>query len=149
MPSQTDFDVAVVLRTVIFRLHRQMRRESDGLGGPNAFAAILLTTIRREPGIGVNELAARENMRAASMSVHIKQLEAAGWILRCQNTHQDKRRVGLRITDEGERLLAEVRRRRTDWLAGRVATLTVEDRAALRAASAALQQLGEAVNESC
>lgn len=148
MPSQTDFDIAVALRTVIFRLHRQMRRESDGLG-PNAFAAILLTTIRREPGIGVNELAARENMRAASMSVHIKQLEAAGWILRCQNTHQDKRRVGLRITEEGERLLAEVRRRRTDWLAGRVATLTAEDRAALRAASAALQKLGEAVNESC
>lgn len=147
MPNQPEFDAADVLRTAIFRLHRLMRREGDGLE-PNAFATILLTTIRREPGIGVNELAARENMRAASMSVHVKQLEAAGWILRCQNTHQDKRRVGLRLTPEGERLLAEVRKRRTDWLAGRVATLSEADRVALREAAPALQKLGEAINES-
>ena len=47
------------------------------------------------------------------------------------------------MTPEGRKLVAEVRKRRTDWLAGRIAKLDPDDREALGRAVRALQHLGE------
>lgn len=137
-----SIDLAAQLRPAILRLNRLLRRETQAFG-VSPLMVMLLSTIDKEPGIGVNDLANRENMRAASMSSHVKQLEAAGYIQRDQTLHTDKRRVGLAVTPEGRRLVAEVRKRRTDWLAGRVATLDPDDRAALARAVGALRHLGE------
>ncbi|MPS28015.1 MarR family transcriptional regulator [Pigmentiphaga sp.] len=135
-------DLAAQLRPAILRLNRLLRRETQAFG-VSPLMVMLLSTIDKEPGIGVNDLANRENMRAASMSNHVKQLEAAGYIQRDQTLHTDKRRVGLAVTPEGRKLVAEVRKRRTDWLAGRITTLDPDDRAALARAVGALRHLGE------
>ncbi len=142
-PSSNDaFELAAQLRPAILRLNRLLRRETQAFG-VSPLTIMLLATIDKEPGIGVNDLAHRENMRAPTMSKHIKQLEEAGLVRRDLTLHADKRRVGLAITPQGRKLVADVRKRRTDWLAGRIAKLEPESRAALGAAVDALRRLGE------
>ena len=135
-----EIELAAQLRPAILRLNRLLRRETLAFD-ISPLMVMLLSTIDKEPGIGVKDLANRENMRAASMSSHIKQLEAAGYILRDQTLHADRRRVGLTVTPQARRLVADVRKRRTDWLAGRIGMLDPDDRAALARAVQALRHL--------
>ena len=124
MPTAVSADPTAIanrLRPALLRLNRELRREIHSLG-VNGGQVTLLIQIGREPGIGVNELAARERMSAPGMSKAIGCLEAAGLLRRTELA--DKRRVGLELTDEGERVLASVKRRRTAWLADRLRGLT-------------------------
>ena|SRR5438105_12496987 len=124
MPTAVSADPTAIanrLRPALLRLNRELRREIHSLG-VNGGQVTLLIQIGREPGIGVNELAARERMSAPGMSKAIGRLEAAGLLRRTELA--DKRRVGLELTDEGERVLASVKRRRTAWLADRLRGLT-------------------------
>ncbi|VCU71731.1 MarR family protein [Pigmentiphaga humi] len=140
--SPESIELAARLRPAILRLNRMLRRETQGFG-VSPLMVMLLSAIDKEPGIGVSDLAARENMRAASMSHHIKQLEAAGYIQRDQTLHTDKRRVGLAVTPLARTLIADVRKRRTDWLASRIGMLPPSSRDALKQAMDALSRLGE------
>ena len=59
---------------------------------------------------------------------------------------EDRRRVGLELTEEGAKLLRRIRARRTTWLAERLGQLDEADLAALAAATPALRKLlGERV----
>lgn len=142
LSSNDAIELAAQLRPAILRLNRLLRRETRAFD-VSPLMVMLLSAIDKEPGIGVNDLANRENMRAATMSNHVKQLEAAGYIQRDQTLHADRRRVGLAVTPQGRKLVADVRKRRTDWLAGRIAKLEPDSRAALGAAVEALRRLGE------
>src|SRR3954470_12150440 len=117
------------LRPALLRLNRELRREGSALGISGG-QATLLHLISRSPGAGVRELAVREGMSAAGMSGHVDRLQAAGLVRRVRST-DDRRRVGLEVTDEGNRMLRAVRRRRTAWLAQRLGRLSP---AGLRAA---------------
>jgi len=75
------------------------------------------------------------------MSSHVKRLEAAGWVGRDEASEEDRRRVGIRLTAKGLKALDAIRRRRNDWLAARLSTLSSEARAALAAAAEPLTQL--------
>ena len=76
----------------------------------------LLAAIREEPGVGVRELARASGCRRPRMSGYVDRLEAAGLVVRGP-VEGDRRRVGLRLTDAGRRLLRSTRRLRTAWLA--------------------------------
>jgi DNA-binding MarR family transcriptional regulator len=115
-------DVANRLRPVLLHLSRHLRRETHALGLTSGQASVL-AAIRSTPGIGVNELAAREGMAAPSMSGHVDRLEAAGLVARLRAESGDRRRVGLTVTRDGVRALDDVRRRRTAWLAQRLKNL--------------------------
>ena len=82
-------------------------------------------------------------MSAAGMSGHVDRLEAAGLLRRVPST-QDRRRVGLEVTDEGVRMLRAVRRRRTAWLASRLGRLSPGELEALESALEPLERLIEA-----
>jgi DNA-binding MarR family transcriptional regulator len=131
--TQTD-TVALVdrLRPVLLRIARELRREARS-AGVNAGHVALLATITQRPGIGVNELAARERMSPAAMSGHINKLVRAGYVQRTPS-EADRRRVGLTLTDEGRRVLRNVRSRRTVWLARRLDRLSAGELAAIEAA---------------
>jgi DNA-binding MarR family transcriptional regulator len=73
------------------------------------------------------------------MSKHVDRLERDGLVTRTPSA-DDRRRVGLTLTDEGRRVLRRVRSRRTAWLAGRLKALSDEQ---LRAIDAAIEPLGE------
>lgn len=137
--------IADLLRPAILRLNRDLRRETREAIGLSPFQTLILASLHQEPGLGVNELAARERIKPPSMSVHIKQLEAAGLLRRIEGAHNDRRRVGLAITDAGEKVLAQVRDLRTQWLAGRIARLSAEERDSILRAVAPLIKLSEQV----
>jgi DNA-binding MarR family transcriptional regulator len=72
------------------------------------------------------------------MSGYIDRLEGAGLVARVRS-EEDRRRVGLRVTGEGVRVLRSARSRRTAWLAQRLRRLTDAERTAI---AAALEPLG-------
>jgi len=124
--------VAESLRPVLLRIGRELRRETRAVGvSPEQVA--LLVAIKYAPGIGVGELAAQERVSAPAMSNHVDRLERDGLVTRTPSA-DDKRRVGLRLTSEGQRVLRRVRSRRTAWLASRLGRLGPDELAAIEAA---------------
>jgi DNA-binding MarR family transcriptional regulator len=134
-------DLAEQLRPVLLRLNRELRRELHGLGVTGGQAS-LLVAIKRTPGVGVNELAARERVSPPAMTGAIRRLERAG-LVRRQTDPADRRRRGLYVSDEGARVLRAVKRRRTAWLAARLRALDEKERRAVERAVAPLARLLE------
>ena len=134
--------VANRLRPVLLKLNRHLRREIHSLGVTGGQASLLFT-IQRQPGIGVRELAALERMSAPGMSKYVGRLEAEGLIVR-EPSVEDRRRIGLRVSPEGERVLRSVKSRRTAWLAARLKQLS---EAELETVDAAIESLQELIDE--
>jgi DNA-binding MarR family transcriptional regulator len=131
--------VADRLRPVLLRVGRELRREAREAGvSPEQVS--LLVEVKYSPGIGVNELAARERVSAPAMSNHVDRLERDGLVTRTPSPN-DRRRVGLTLTDEGKRVLRRVRSRRTAWLASRLGALDAAELAAVEAAVEPLSRL--------
>jgi DNA-binding MarR family transcriptional regulator len=130
--------VANRLRPVLLRLARELRREIHSIGVTGG-QVTLLTQIAKSPGITASELAERERVSAPGMSGHLVRLEAAKLIERTRA--QDRRRIGLFITDEGQKVLKSVRKKRTAWLAGRLQRLEPEERERIESAIDALEKL--------
>ena len=120
--SADPLAVANRLRPVLLQLARELRREVHPLGVTGGQVS-LLVAIRRVPGIGVRDLAAREGVSAAAMSRHVSRLVGAGLVRRLEGPGGDRRRVGLELTEDAERVLRLVRSRRTAWLAARLESL--------------------------
>jgi DNA-binding MarR family transcriptional regulator len=131
--------VAADLRPVLLRLARELRKETEQLG-ITARQATLLWLVKRSPGLSLAELAAEEGISPPALSGHVDRLERAGLIDRVRSS-EDRRRVGLRLTDEGARLLRRVRARRTTWLTERLGTLEPAELQAVEEAIPALQRL--------
>jgi DNA-binding MarR family transcriptional regulator len=131
--------VASDLRPVLLRLARGLRRETEQLG-VTARQATLLWLVKRNPGLSLAELAAEEGISPPALSGHVDRLEGAGLLERVRST-ADRRRVGLRLTDDGALLMRRIRARRTTWLAERLRTLEPAELASVEAAIPALQRL--------
>jgi DNA-binding MarR family transcriptional regulator len=131
--------VADELRPVLLRLARELRKETEQLG-VTARQATLLWLVKRSPGLSLAELAAEEGISPPALSGNVDRLERAGLLARVRST-EDRRRVGLELTEEGVRLLRRIRARRTTWLAGRLGELGAADLDALAAAAPALRKL--------
>lgn len=135
--SADPLAVATRLRPVLLQLARELRREVHPLGVTGGQVTLLIS-IRRTPGVGVRELAAREGVSPAAMSRHIARLVRAGLVRRTAGAGGDGRRVGIELTEEAERVLRLVRSRRTAWLVARLRTLDDE---ALRSIDDAVEPL--------
>jgi DNA-binding MarR family transcriptional regulator len=135
----TPETVAADLRPVLLRLARELRKETEQLG-VTARQTTLLWLVKRSPGLSLAELAAEEGISPPAMSGHVDRLERAGLLTR-ERSSDDRRRVGLRLTEDGERLMRRVRARRTTWLADRLRTLEPEQLEAVDAAMSALMRL--------
>lgn len=130
--------VADSLRPTLLRLGRELRREK--IAGVSPQQVNLLVSIKYRPGVTVGELAVEERVSTAAISKRISRLERDGLVARTPST-KDRRRVGLTLTDEGQRVLRRVRSRRTAWLASRLDALPAAELAALAAAVEPLAQL--------
>src|SRR6266581_4486839 len=134
MPTAVSADpisVANRLRPVLLKLNRELRREIHSLGVTGGQVSLLIQ-VQKSPGVGVRELATRERMSVPGMSKYAARLESAGLIRKSELA--DQRRVGLELTDEGERVLLSVKRRRTAWLADRLRGLEPDELDAVDAA---------------
>jgi DNA-binding MarR family transcriptional regulator len=134
-------EIAEELRPAILRLARNLRRETEALG-VTSHQVTLLWLVRSRPGLSLRELAGEEGISAPALSGHVDRLEAAGLLRRVRST-DDRRRVGLELTSDGQALLKRVRARRTTWLAARLAVLSAEERERVEAALPALYALLE------
>ena len=141
MPSTRVDTLAVAesLRPVLLRVGRELRRETRAIGvSPEQVS--LLVAIKYAPGIGVGELAAQEHVSAPAMSNRVDRLERDGLATRTPSA-ADKRRVGLTLTAEGQRVLRRVRSLRTAWLVSRLGTLEPDALATVEAAIEPLSHL--------
>jgi DNA-binding MarR family transcriptional regulator len=139
-PGSTDtVAVADALRPVLLRVGRELRREARAVGiSPEQVG--LLVAIKYTPGIGARELAARERISPPAMTKHVNRLERDGLVMRTPSK-DDRRRIGLTLTGEGQRALRRVRSRRTAWLASRLGGLSAHELAAVEAAVEPLSRL--------
>jgi DNA-binding MarR family transcriptional regulator len=128
--------LAEALRPVLLRVGRELRREAREAGvSPEQVS--LLVAIKY---IGVRELAARERVSPPALSNRVDRLEQDGLVAR-KPSDNDRRRVGLTLTDEGQRVLRRVRSRRTAWLVTRLGQLSADELVAIEAAVAPLTLL--------
>jgi DNA-binding MarR family transcriptional regulator len=143
--STTDLGLALAndLRPILLRVARELRKETEQFG-VTARQVTLLSLVKRSPGLTLRALASLEAISAPALSGHVDRLERAGLLVRVRSA-VDRRRVGLELTPEGERLLRSVRARRTAWLAERLSALEPE---ALRAIEAAIEPLQELLGEN-
>jgi len=134
-------EVADHLRSTLLGLGRELRRER--IAGVSPHQVSLLVSIKYSPGVTVGKLAADERVSTAAMSKRVSRLERDGLVARTQSD-ADRRRVGLTLTEEGQRTLRRVRSRRTAWLASRLGALTPAELSAVGAAAEPLARLLEA-----
>jgi DNA-binding MarR family transcriptional regulator len=134
--------IADRLRPVLLRVSRELRREAREVG-VSPEQSSLLATIKYAPGIGVGELADRERVSAPAMSNRVDRLEDDGLVTRTPSA-DDRRRVGLTLTEDGQRALRRVRSRRTAWLVTRLGQLSSAEAAAIEAALEPLAKLLDA-----
>jgi DNA-binding MarR family transcriptional regulator len=135
--------VANRLRPALLKLARELRRESHALGVTGGQVSLLFQ-IQRHKGIGVRGLAALERMSPAAMSGYVDRLERARLVRRTPDP-KDRRRHGLFVTEEGDRVLRSVKSRRTAWLAARLEHLDPDELAAVDAAVEPLLSLIEEI----
>lgn len=133
--------VAAELRPTVMRLSRELRREARALGLTGG-QVTLLFLVKGSPGLGVRELAARERISPAAMSGVVRRLERARLVERTPHP-TDRRRHGLTVTEDGERVLRSVKSRRTAWLAARLRQLEPAEVDAIEGALAPLARLLE------
>ncbi|MGI8974813.1 MAG: MarR family winged helix-turn-helix transcriptional regulator [Gaiella sp.] len=137
--THTTIGLADDLRPALLRLARELRKETEQLGVTSR-QVTLLWLVRGRPGTSLRELAAEEGISAPSLSGHVDRLERLGLLERVRAT-DDRRRVGLRLTPEGNKLLRRVRSRRTTWLAERLSRLDADELDGIARALPALHRL--------
>ena len=133
-------DLAGHLRHTIVRVARRLRQEAGGELSPSLTAA--LSTVERHGPLTPSELATRERIQRPTATRVLARLEEERLIRRTADPY-DGRSSLLAVTKQGEELLAELRTRKTAFLAERLETLDPEERATLERAADILERVLE------
>jgi DNA-binding MarR family transcriptional regulator len=141
--SSTDLDheLSSDLRAAVNRLSRRLRAEkadSDITDGQN----VVLARISLHGPQTLSQLAEYERVTLPSMTRTVNALVAADYIRR-EPSDDDRRKVFFALTDPGDALVTETRRRRDEWLFVRLAKLTDDERRILAAAAPVLRGLSD------
>ncbi|MBX5443365.1 MAG: MarR family transcriptional regulator [Solirubrobacteraceae bacterium] len=134
----TTSAIAAHLRITIARTHRRLRQEAGAGLSPTQTAA--LATIERHGPLTPSELAAHERIQRPTVARLLGRLEAEGLVDRAPDP-DDGRSSLVSITDEGRRLLREVRTRKDAFLAQRMRRLDAGELATLDRAAAILERM--------
>jgi DNA-binding MarR family transcriptional regulator len=128
-PPQETSALADRLHSSAIHLLRRVRKQDAATGeGPARFSALSVLVFGGPMTLG--QLAAAEQVRPPTMSRIVTGLEHSRLAERMTDA-KDARRVRIRATPSGERLLHEGRRRRIEYLARHLDGLTRKELAAL------------------
>jgi DNA-binding MarR family transcriptional regulator len=134
-------ELAGHLRLTIVRTARRLRQEAGTELSPSLTAA--LSTVERHGPMTPSELASRERIQRPTATRVLTRLVEEGLVARTPDP-QDGRSALVSVTPAARELLAELRTRKTAFLAERLERLDPEDRAVLdRAADILEGMLGE------
>jgi DNA-binding MarR family transcriptional regulator len=144
--TRTDAGLATALRISVSRLARRLRAQRTASGLTEAVLSetqlAALAALEAHQAMTPGELAEHEKVQPPSMTRVIAVLEERDLVLRSPHL-TDRRQVVLTVTTEGRALVQRVRRRKDAWLAQRLAELTAEERAILRAAVPIVEKLSQ------
>jgi DNA-binding MarR family transcriptional regulator len=135
--------LAHALRPAVLRLARRLRQlRDDGQElGSNQLSA--MSVLLNSGDMTMGELAAQELMQPPSMTRIVNGLEERGLVTRTPDPH-DRRSSRVSLTEEGRQILLANRRRRDQWLAGRLAELDPDERDLLRRCIPLLEKVNHA-----
>lgn len=140
--ARTDAGLASELRLSVMRLRRRLASEVHPDNELSMNAMAVLGALFRYGELSVGELAARERVKAPSMTRTINCLADGDHVVR--RPHEtDGRQVLVALTDKGRATLLADRRRRDEWLARRLRDLTPDERDVLRRAAPILERLAQ------
>jgi DNA-binding MarR family transcriptional regulator len=143
MRNSADADVVAALPQRAARLSRLLYRHSTGdLSRTEAGVLSTLSEGRRR----ITELAELEGLAQPTVTVLVAKLEERGLVSRERDT-SDGRAVLVDITEEGRVALQRIRRQYREALERRMASMTDEEVAALRAATDTLGALIDALQQ--
>ncbi|MEX2626849.1 MAG: MarR family transcriptional regulator [Ilumatobacteraceae bacterium] len=126
------------LRLVLLRLARQIRSNSPGDVTPSQLSVV--ATLARHGPCTIGQIAEHERVRVPSASKIAESVVGKGLAERRVDP-DDRRRVVLALSADGETLLADLRRAGIEWLAPRLDRLTADDRALIREVVPVLERL--------
>ena len=136
---QTDGILASDLRIAVMRLARRLRAERADLDLTITQLAALASLERHGP-TAPGMLASIERIRPPSMTRILAGLEERGLVTRTPHA-TDGRQVVVSVTGDAKAMLRADRRRREAWLSQRLASLSEEDRDALRSVVPVIERL--------
>lgn len=125
------------LRLACMRISRRVRYESTYSIAPHHFS--VMCRLEDRPSTP-SELAEIERVSAPSMTRTVAGLDELGYVERTPDPH-DKRQVIVALTDEGQQVLKDTRRKRDAWMSVRVGHLDPEEQAVLQRAAAILTKV--------
>jgi DNA-binding MarR family transcriptional regulator len=138
-PAQDTAKVADRLHSVAVHLLRRIRKQDAATGeGPARLSALSVLVFGGPTTLG--ELAAAEQVRPPTMTRIVTGLERSALAQRMADP-ADSRRVRIRATGKGVRLLQRGRKRRIEYLAHHLEALAGEELEALRKATDILEKL--------
>jgi DNA-binding MarR family transcriptional regulator len=131
--------IADRLHSAAIHLLRRVRKQDAATGeGPARLSALSVLVFGGPMTLG--QLAAAEQVKPPTMSRIVTGLEDSRLAERLADS-KDARRVRIRATVNGERLLHQGRRRRIEYLAGHLDGLSREEMATLQEAVGLLERL--------
>lgn len=140
--SVTPEQLTVRLRDAITRLNRRLRQERP-VGDLTVTQLSALTSLRLAGALTPRELSDAERVQPPTMTKIVAKLEERGLVQRTPHP-TDGRQVLLAVTGEGLTLIDSYQKVRDEWLAGKLADLTPDERDTVARAASILEGLARA-----
>ena len=138
-PRLATIAAADRLHSVAIHLLRRVRKQDEASGvGPAQLSALSVLVFAGPKTLG--ELAAAEQVKPPTMSRVVAGLQRTH-LIEITRDPLDARRVNIRATAKGTRLLQQGRQRRVEYLAAHLGSLTATELAQLAAAADILDKL--------
>jgi DNA-binding MarR family transcriptional regulator len=139
VPRPETLAAADRLHSAAIHLLRRVRSQDAAAGiGPAQLSALSVLVFAGPKALG--ELATAEQVKPPTMSRIVAGLKRSRLVEITPDAH-DARRLNIRATAKGTRLLQQGRRRRIEYLAAHLDSLTTNELAQLGAGAAILEEL--------
>lgn len=141
MALNQDTQLATSLRNLLTRLVKKLRKESVTGRQLSLTERSSMALLQEYKQLLPSELASMEKITNQSMSQILGHLSELGYVRR-KGSETDKRKVLISLTPEGEKMLAQMRNERDEWLANAIMeSCTDEEQELLRLALVPLKKL--------